>query len=183
MGISDRRSMLSILFVWILYLFTLFLVDKLILATHSLTQIYPTSGHFCIISFFHDKKAQSKLPSLFNWTCFDTSLVVIHVRGPQPIPHHTCPAPTDSATGPNRSLSVENGEEGELEMELPPPMKVLEQPMSAAAAQGSQGTAAATAGPPMPPLDNILTDVPSRVSLVALVVVLCCCRDGFIASL
>lgn len=63
-------------------------------------------------------------------------------------------------------------------MELPPPMKVLEQPMSAAAAQGSQGTAAAAAGPPIPPLDNILTDVPSRVSLVALVVVLCRSRDS-----
>ncbi|XP_050733039.1 triple functional domain protein-like isoform X4 [Eriocheir sinensis] len=74
----------------------------------------------------------------------------------------------DSATGPSRSLSVENGEEGELEMELPPPMKVLEQPMSAAAAQGSQGTAAAAAGPPIPPLDNILTDVPSRSTSVAL---------------
>ncbi|XP_063844125.1 triple functional domain protein-like isoform X3 [Scylla paramamosain] len=68
----------------------------------------------------------------------------------------------DSASGPSRSLSVENGEEGELEMELPPPMKVLEQPMSAAAAQGGQGTAAAASGPPMPPLDNILTDVPTR---------------------
>ena len=43
-------------------------------------------------------------------------------------------------------------------------MKVLEQPMSAAAAQGGQGTAAAASGPPMPPLDSILTDVPTRVS-------------------
>lgn len=49
-------------------------------------------------------------------------------------------------------------------MELPPPMKVLEQPMSAAAAQGGPGTAAAASGPPMPPLDNILTDIPTRVS-------------------
>ncbi|MPC09185.1 hypothetical protein E2C01_001788 [Portunus trituberculatus] len=69
----------------------------------------------------------------------------------------------DSASGPSRSLSVENGEEGELEMELPPPMKVLEQPTAVAAAQGGQGTAAAASGPPMPPLDNILTDVPTRV--------------------
>lgn len=80
---------------------------------------------------------------------------------------------TDSASGPSRSLSVENGEEGELEMELPPPMKVLEQPMSAAAAQGGQGTAAATSGPPMPPLDNILTDVPTRVSLPSVIFNFC----------
>ena len=77
---------------------------------------------------------------------------------------------TDSASGPSRSLSVENGEEGELEMELPPPMKVLEQPMSAAAAQGGQGTAAAASGPPMPPLDNILTDVPTRVSFSCVII-------------
>lgn len=93
--------------------------------------------------------------------------------------HHTLPHPTDSATGPNRSLSVENGEEGELEMELPPPMKVMEQPMSAAAAQGTQGTAAAAAGPPLPPLDNILTDVPSRVSFDPFAVLLSHSREIF----
>ncbi|XP_071527234.1 triple functional domain protein isoform X3 [Panulirus ornatus] len=70
--------------------------------------------------------------------------------------------------GTSRSLSVENGEEGELEMELPPPMKVLEQPMSAAAAQGVPGPTTVATGPPLPPLDNILPDVPSRSSSVAL---------------
>ncbi|KAK4310789.1 hypothetical protein Pmani_017672 [Petrolisthes manimaculis] len=62
-----------------------------------------------------------------------------------------------SASGTNRSLSVENGEEGELEMELPPPMKVMEQPMSAA-----QGPTPPNAGPPIPPLDDILPDAPAR---------------------
>lgn len=66
---------------------------------------------------------------------------------------------TGSASGTNRSLSIENGEEGELEVELPPPMKVMEQPMSAA-----QGPTPPNAGPPIPPLDDILPDAPARVS-------------------
>ncbi|KAG7167736.1 Triple functional domain protein-like 1, partial [Homarus americanus] len=72
------------------------------------------------------------------------------------------------ASGTSRSLSVENGEEGDLDVELPPPMKVLEQPMSAAAAQGVPGPTTVATGPSIPPLDNILTDVPNRSSSVAL---------------
>ncbi|XP_069951615.1 triple functional domain protein isoform X1 [Cherax quadricarinatus] len=69
-------------------------------------------------------------------------------------------------SGTSRSLSVENGEEGELE--LPPPMKVMEQPMSAAAAQGAPGPTTVTSGPTLPPLDDILPDAPNRSSSVAL---------------
>ncbi|XP_069191995.1 triple functional domain protein isoform X3 [Procambarus clarkii] len=82
-----------------------------------------------------------------------------------------CPPLTShpgSASGTSRSLSVENGEEGELEMELPPPMKVFDQPMSAAAAQGVPGPTTVASGPPIPPLDNILPDAPNRSSSVAL---------------
>lgn len=50
-------------------------------------------------------------------------------------------------------------------MELPPPMKVLDQPMSAAAAQGVPGPTTVTPGPPLPPLEDILPDVPNRVSV------------------
>lgn len=50
-------------------------------------------------------------------------------------------------------------------MELPPPMKVMEQPMSAAAAQGVPGPTV-TAGPQLPPLEDILPDVPNRVSMI-----------------
>ncbi|KAK7084957.1 hypothetical protein SK128_027775 [Halocaridina rubra] len=48
-------------------------------------------------------------------------------------------------------------------MELPPPMKVLDQPMSAAAAQGgSASSTVVTGGALHQPLDNILPDAPNR---------------------
>ncbi|XP_066961005.1 kalirin isoform X3 [Macrobrachium rosenbergii] len=72
-------------------------------------------------------------------------------------------------SGTSRSVSVENGEEGELEMELPPPMKVLDQPITAAAAQGGSGpSTVVTGGPLHPPLDNILPDAPNRSSSLSL---------------
>lgn len=69
------------------------------------------------------------------------------------------------APGTSRSMSVENGEEGELEVELPPPMKVMNQPMTAVAAQVAPGANTAASGPPHSPLDNILPDVTNRVSV------------------
>lgn len=69
------------------------------------------------------------------------------------------------APGTSRSVSVENGEEGELEVELPPPMKVMNQPMTAVAAQVAPGANTAASGPPHSPLDNILPDVTNRVSV------------------